>query len=42
MLVNMAALGRMPFYVSGVGCGVVGIDDVADAMVRAGQRGRIG
>jgi nucleoside-diphosphate-sugar epimerase len=40
--VKLAALGKMPFYVSGVGAEVVGIDDVADAMLRAAERGRVG
>lgn len=42
MFVQMAALGRMPFYLRGVASEVVGIDDVADAMVRAAERGRVG
>lgn len=42
VFVQMAALGRMPFYFKGIGAEVVGIDDVADAMLRAGVRGRIG
>ena len=42
MFVQMAALGKMPAYVRGVGSEVVGIDDAADAMLRASQRGRIG
>ncbi|AFM15107.1 nucleoside-diphosphate-sugar epimerase [Mycolicibacterium chubuense NBB4] len=42
MFVQMAALGKMPFYVRGVGSEVVGIDDAADAMVRASRRGRVG
>jgi nucleoside-diphosphate-sugar epimerase len=42
MFVQLAALGKMPFYIRGVGAEVVGIDDVADALLRAAQRGRIG
>jgi dihydroflavonol-4-reductase len=42
MFVQLAALGKMPFYIRGVGSEVVGIDDVADAMLLAAQRGRVG
>src|ERR1700744_2510545 len=42
MFVKYAAQGRMPFYVRGVGSEVVGIDDVAEALLLAAQRGRIG
>ena len=42
MFVQMAALGKLPFYVRGVGAEVVGIDDAADGMLRAGVRGRVG
>jgi dihydroflavonol-4-reductase len=42
MFVKLAALGRMPIYIRGVGSEVVGIDDVADALLLAAQRGRIG
>jgi nucleoside-diphosphate-sugar epimerase len=42
MFVQMAALGKMPFYVRGVGAEVVGIDDVADALLLAAERGRVG
>lgn len=42
MLVKMAAQGKMPFYVRGVGSEVVGIDDVADALLLAAEKGRIG
>ena len=42
MFVQLAALGRLPFYIRGVGAEVVGIDDVADALLLAAQRGRIG
>jgi dihydroflavonol-4-reductase len=42
MFVQLAALGKLPFYIRGVGAEVVGIDDVADALLLAAQRGRIG
>jgi dihydroflavonol-4-reductase len=42
MFVQLAALGRLPIYIRGVGAEVVGIDDVADAMLLAAERGRIG
>ena len=42
VFVQMAALGKMPFYIRGVATEVVGIDDVADAMLRASRRGRVG
>jgi dihydroflavonol-4-reductase len=42
MFVKLAAQGKMPFYVRGVGSEVVGIDDVAKALLLAAQRGRIG
>ncbi|MGP4055200.1 NAD-dependent epimerase/dehydratase family protein [Mycobacterium sp. 4D054] len=42
MFVQLAALGKLPFYVRGVGSEVVGIDDAADAMLRAAVRGRVG
>lgn len=42
MFVQLAALGRLPFYVRGAGAEVVGIDDAADAMLRASLRGRVG
>ncbi len=42
MVVQFAAAGKLPFYVRGVGAEVVGIDDVADALLLAAQRGRIG
>ncbi|MGA7131344.1 MAG: NAD-dependent epimerase/dehydratase family protein, partial [Mycobacterium sp.] len=42
MFVKLAALGKLPFYIRRVGAEVVGIDDVADALLLAAQRGRIG
>ncbi|BBZ46726.1 NAD-dependent epimerase/dehydratase family protein [Mycobacterium parmense] len=42
IFVQLAALGKMPFYIRGVGAEVVGIDDVADALVLAAERGRVG
>ena len=42
MFVQLAALGKLPFYIRGVGAEVVGIDEVADALLLAAQRGRIG
>ena len=40
--IQLAALGKMPFYLRGVGAEVVGIDDAAHAMLLAAQRGRVG
>lgn len=42
MLIQLAALGKAPCYVRGVGNEVVGIDDAALGMVLAGDRGRVG
>lgn len=42
MLVQMAALGKLPFYIRAAGSEVVGIDDVAEALVLAAERGRVG
>ncbi|OBK74026.1 NAD-dependent epimerase/dehydratase family protein [Mycobacterium sp. 1274761.0] len=42
MMVQMAALGKMPVYVKGVASEVVGIEDVADAFLLAAERGRVG
>jgi nucleoside-diphosphate-sugar epimerase len=41
-MIKAAALGKMPMYVKGVSTEVVGIEDVADAFLLAGDRGRIG
>lgn len=41
-LVAAAVRGKMPFYVDGAAAEVVGIDDAADAMILAGERGRPG
>ncbi|CAJ1503159.1 NAD-dependent epimerase/dehydratase family protein [[Mycobacterium] kokjensenii] len=41
-LIQAAALGKMPCYVRGIGAEVVGIDDAAQAMLLAAERGRIG
>ncbi|MGV0593593.1 NAD-dependent epimerase/dehydratase family protein [Mycolicibacterium porcinum] len=41
-LVAMAAFGKLPVYVRGVGAEVVGIDDAADALILAAEYGRIG
>lgn len=41
-LVAMAAFGKLPVYVRGVGSEVVGIDDAAQALVLAAEHGRIG
>lgn len=42
MFVKFAALGKLPIYIRGVGAEVVGIDDVAEALLLAAQRGRVG
>jgi dihydroflavonol-4-reductase len=41
-LVAMAALGKMPCYVSGVAAEVVGIEDAAAALLLAAEQGRVG
>jgi nucleoside-diphosphate-sugar epimerase len=41
-MIKAAALGKIPMYVKGVCTEVVGIEDVADAFLLAGERGRIG
>ncbi|MGE2726023.1 NAD-dependent epimerase/dehydratase family protein [Mycolicibacterium pulveris] len=42
MMVKYAALGKIPMYVNGVATEVVGIEDVAEAFLLAGERGRVG
>lgn len=42
MLIQFAALGKMPVYARGVGSEVVGIDDAARGMLLAAELGRIG
>ncbi len=42
LMVQMAALGKMPAYVRGVSAEVVGIEDVAEAFLLAAERGRVG
>jgi dihydroflavonol-4-reductase len=42
LMVKMAALGKMPVHVKGVSTEVVGIEDVAEAFLLAGERGRVG
>jgi dihydroflavonol-4-reductase len=42
LMVKMAAFGKIPVYVKGVATEVVGVEDVAQAFLLAGERGRIG
>jgi nucleoside-diphosphate-sugar epimerase len=42
MMVQLAALGRMPAHVKDVSAEVVGIEDVAEAFLLAAERGRVG
>jgi nucleoside-diphosphate-sugar epimerase len=42
LMVKLAALGKMPVYVRDVSTEVVGIEDVAEAFLLAGERGRVG
>lgn len=42
LMVKMAALGKVPAYFNGVSTEVVGVEDVADAFLLAGECGRIG
>jgi nucleoside-diphosphate-sugar epimerase len=42
LMIQMAALGKIPAYVRGVSTEVVGIEDVADAFLLAAERGRVG
>lgn len=41
-LLRAAVRGKVPFYIDGYDAEVVGIEDAAQAMVLAGERGRIG
>jgi dihydroflavonol-4-reductase len=41
-LVAMAALGKMPAYINGVAAEVVGVEDAAEALLLAADRGRVG
>jgi dihydroflavonol-4-reductase len=41
-LLAAAGAGRMPFYIKGIGMEVVGIEDAAQAMVLAAEKGRNG
>jgi dihydroflavonol-4-reductase len=41
-MIKAAALGKMPAYVRGVATEVVGIEDVAEAFLLAGERGGVG
>lgn len=41
-LVSMIAAGKAPFYFTGIGQEVVGIEDAAEAMILASEKGRIG
>jgi dihydroflavonol-4-reductase len=41
-LLAAAAAGKMPFYIKGIGSEVVGIEDAAQAMVLAADKGRVG
>jgi len=42
LMVKMAAFGKIPVYVNGVTTEVVGVEDVAQAFLLAGEHGRIG
>ena len=42
LMVKSAALGKMPVYIRGVSTEVVGIEDVAEAFLLAGERGQTG
>jgi dihydroflavonol-4-reductase len=41
-MVGAAALGKVPVYIKGVGSEVVGIEDAAEAMLLAAEKGRVG
>jgi nucleoside-diphosphate-sugar epimerase len=42
LMIQQAALGKVPVYIKGVSTEVVGVEDVADAFLLAGERGGIG
>lgn len=42
LMVKMAALGKVPVYLTGVSTEVVGIEDVAEAFLLAAEHGRVG
>jgi dihydroflavonol-4-reductase len=42
MFVKLAAAGRIPLYLKGIGTEVVGVEDAAEAFLLAAERGRIG
>ncbi|KUI09652.1 NAD-dependent dehydratase [Mycolicibacterium acapulense] len=42
LMVQYAALGKIPAYIKGVSTEVVGIEDVAEAFLLAGERGAVG
>jgi nucleoside-diphosphate-sugar epimerase len=42
MFVQLSALGKMPLYLKGIGTEAVGVEDAAEAFLRAAERGRIG
>ena len=42
LMVQYAAMGKIPVYLNGVFTEVVGVEDVADAFLLAGENGRIG
>jgi len=42
LMVQLAALGKMPVWINNVSAEVVGIEDVAEAFLLAAERGRIG
>jgi nucleoside-diphosphate-sugar epimerase len=42
LMVQMAAFGKTPVYIKGVATEVVGVEDVAQAFLLAGERARIG
>jgi dihydroflavonol-4-reductase len=41
-MIAAAAMGRVPVYVNGVGSEVVGVEDAAEALVLAAERGTVG